>query len=181
MREKVMSSEIKYRGKILNLRIDEIETKNGKKSKREIIEHKDAVAILAINEEEEIILVRQYRIAVDDAILELPAGLIEDGESEEAAARRELREETGYTANRMEKMHTFYSSAGFSNEKIHIFFASDLKSGEMDLDEGENIVVEKFHIDQINRLIEENEDSKTVIALLLYKDKYIGNDKNGEK
>lgn len=173
--ERVISSRVIFEGKILNLRLDDVELRDGSYSKREIIEHKGAVAIVALTPEKEILMVRQYRSAIGKEILEIPAGLIEEGEDPKRTALRELEEETGYIANRIEKIHSYYSSAGFSDEVIHIYFATDLSIGRMNLDDGEFLEVEKWDIDDLDRLIEESSDAKTLIGL-----QYLSNQiKNG--
>lgn len=164
-RDVTVSTERIYEGKILNLRVDTID-QDGRKAKREIVEHKGACAIAAVTDEGDILFVRQYRIAVDDFILEIPAGLIDPGENPEETAVRELEEETGYIAGNIEKVQSCYTSPGFTDESIHIFLAWNLKEGEMNLDEGENLTVEKYPIDSIDTLIENADDSKTVMGLL---------------
>lgn len=168
--EKIKSTRSIYKGKILNLRVDTIEI-NGKNAQREIVEHTEASAILAITNEKKIVLVKQYRIAVNKELKEIPAGLIDHNETPEQAALRELEEETGYKAKNIQKITSAYTSAGFSNEKIHLFLAWNLLKGKMNLDEGEKITVEEHPIEQIDELLKECEDFKTIAAFLYLKNK----------
>lgn len=169
--EKTMKSDKLYEGKLLNLRIDTVELPDKKYSKREIIEHPGSVAILAITEDNKIILVKQYRKAVEKAILELPAGKIEINEEPGETAKRELKEETGYIANKIEYVLEFYTSPGFTNEKISIFLATDLIKGETDLDDGEFIENIEIPIDDLIKMTNKGEilDSKTIIGIGLAK------------
>ena len=132
--EKTMKSERIYDGKILNLRVDTVELPDKKYSKREIVEHPGAVAIIAVNEMNELIIIRQYRKAIDRVLLEIPAGKLELNEEPIESAKRELKEETGYIADKIEYVMEFYTSPGFSNEKIYLFLAQGLNEGEQELD-----------------------------------------------
>ncbi|WP_034429000.1 NUDIX hydrolase, partial [Caldisalinibacter kiritimatiensis] len=118
--EKTMKSEKIYEGKILNLRIDTVELPDKKYTKREIVEHPRAVAIVPITAKGEIILVKQYRKPVEKELLEIPAGKLEVGEEPKTCAIRELKEETGVTANKLTYLFEFFTSPGFSNEKMYL-------------------------------------------------------------
>ncbi|MEG1584807.1 MAG: NUDIX hydrolase, partial [Anaerovorax sp.] len=121
--EKTISSERIYEGAILNLRKDKVHVKEGRTSYREIVEHNGGVALAALTEEGKLVLVRQFRKAAEEVALEVPAGKIEQGERDhELAALRELKEETGYTAENLELLSSFYSSIGYSTEMIHLYF-----------------------------------------------------------
>lgn len=139
--EKVLHSEIIYRGKILNLRVDTVELPNGRTSKREIVEHAGAVIIVPVKQDGQLLMIRQYRSATGRTAMELPAGNIEPGEELESAALRELQEETGYEAKELVKLCSFYSTPGFSNEELHLFLASGLTLLEQNLDDEEFIEV----------------------------------------
>ncbi|TJX61439.1 NUDIX hydrolase [Soehngenia saccharolytica] len=168
--EKTMKSERIYDGKILNLRVDTVELPDKKYSKREIVEHPGAVAIIAINENKEMIMIRQYRKAIDKILLEIPAGKLELNEEPIESAKRELKEETGYTADKIEYVMEFYTSPGFSNEKIYLFLAQGLTEGEQELEVGEYIDVEKYSLDELMKMIKLGEivDSKTIIGISYY-------------
>lgn len=165
--EKTMKSDKLYEGKLINLRIDTVELPDKKYSKREIIEHPDGVAILPITDDNSIVLVRQYRKAVERVLLELPAGILELNEEPGETAIRELKEETGLTANKVEYLMEFYTSPGFTDEKIYLFVAKDLEQGEPEPDEGEFLKIEKYHIDELVKMVNRGEiiDSKTIIGI----------------
>lgn len=166
VKEFTVNSEKIYEGKIINLRVDTVELPNRKYAKREIVEHNGAVAILAI-EEDSIILVRQYRKAAEDFLFEVPAGKLEHGEDPIACASRELLEETGYIPKKLEQLCEFYSTPGFSTEKIYLFLAEDLTLNVPSPDEDEFIVVEKVNINYAYEMIKNKEiiDAKTIIAV----------------
>jgi ADP-ribose pyrophosphatase len=168
--EKTMKSERIYDGKILNLRVDTVELPDKKYSKREIVEHPGAVAIIAVNDKNEMIMIRQYRKSIDKILLEIPAGKLEINEEPIASAKRELKEETGYTADKIEYIMEFYTSPGFSNEKIYLFLAQGLAEGEQELDVGEYIDVEKYSVDELMKMIKFGEivDSKTIVGINYY-------------
>jgi ADP-ribose pyrophosphatase len=169
--EKTLSSERIYEGTIVNLRKDRVTIKNGGVSYREIVEHAGGVVILGVTEEGKIPIVRQYRKATRSVMLELPAGKLERGEDPREAALRELKEETGYTAENIRLISWFYPTVGYSEEILYVFFAENLTAGETDFDIGEAIDIEEYLPDILFELIETNEihDGKTLIALLLYK------------
>lgn len=172
--EKTMKSDKIYEGKILNLRVETVELPDKKYSKREIVEHPGGVAVIPITEGGSIILVKQYRKAVEKFLLEIPAGKLEINEEPRVTAIRELKEETGYSTDNMEYLMEFYTSPGFTNEKIYLFLATDLVEGEASPDSGEFIEIEKYDIDLLIKMIERGEitDSKTIIGINLAK-KYL--------
>lgn len=169
-KEITVKSEKIFEGKILNLRIDTVELENQKYAKREIVEHKGASAIIALTEKNEIILVRQYRKAVEDFLYELPAGIINLAEEPEECAARELREETGFEAKKITKIFEFYSSPGFSNEKVHLYMAEDLTYVSTKFDEDEFIEISTFTKEEAKKMLETNSitDSKTLLGLLYW-------------
>ncbi len=167
--EKTMKTENVYKGKILNLRIDTVELPDKKYSKREIVEHPGSVAIVPITKKKEIILVKQYRKAVESHLLEVPAGKLELNEEPIETARRELKEETGIEAGKLEYITEFFTSPGFSNEKIYLFLAMDLLEGLSELDDGEYIEETKIEIDKLVDMIKKGQilDSKTIIGVYM--------------
>jgi len=167
--EKTMKTENVYKGKMLNLRIDTVELPDKKYSKREIVEHPGSVAIVPITEDNEIILVRQYRKAVESNLLEIPAGKLEVNEEPKETAIRELKEETGIKAKKLEYITEFYTSPGFSNEKMYLFLAMDLSMDVLEPADDEYIEITKVKIDKLANMIKKGEilDSKTMIGIYM--------------
>lgn len=168
--EITLNSEKIFEGKILKLRIDTVELPNKKYKKREIIEHNGAVAILAVTDKNEIILVKQFRKAAEDFLLELPAGKIENNEKSIDCAKRELKEETGFEAKNFEKICYFYTSPGFCTEKIYLYKATDLMETGAEPDEDEFIELLFVNLDEAKEMIKSGKiiDSKTIIGILSY-------------
>jgi len=137
--EKTLRSEYKYRGKVVTLRVDQVLLPNGREGSREVIEHSGAVAVVPLTGDGRILLVRQYRKAVERELIEIPAGRLDPGEDPRDCASRELREETGFDAGRLEHIITFCTTPGFSDEMIHLFIARDLYPSALDCDEDEFI------------------------------------------
>lgn len=166
MYKKINEKEI-YNGKILKLKIENFKFE-GKIIKREIVQHKDAVAILPIDDLGFVYLVKQYRFPVQKEFLEIPAGLVEENEDYEKAALRELQEEVGFFSKNLQKIFEGYNSVGFCNEKTIIYIAKDLVSSKLPEDEDENLTVVKIHIDKLKQMYLNNEinDFKTAIAIL---------------
>ena len=168
MKEIITNSTTIYEGKIMTLTVKDV-LANGIPAKREIVEKGGAVAIVPIKEDGKIVMARQYRTAVQEELLEVPAGLVDPGEEPLESAKRELKEETGYTAAKWTHLTEFYPSAGFTNEYIHIYLAEDLTPGETDFDETEVIEVEEYTFDELLAMIETGEvhDGKTVAGISL--------------
>lgn len=173
--ETATKKEYVYRGKIINVRRDEVVFPNGKESTREIVEHRGAVAVAAVDEEGCIYLVRQFRYAFGEELLEIPAGKLEEGEETAhlEAAIRELREETGLTAQQVDYLGVIYPSVGMLTERIHIYLARGLTQGEMDLDEDEFLNVERIPVRELEAMVRRGEirDAKTISTLFLIQGK----------
>jgi ADP-ribose pyrophosphatase len=167
--ESTISSRVIYSGKILNLRLDEVKLPNGKTSTREIVDHPGAVAIVALNEKNEVLMVRQYRKPVEEALLEIPAGKIEKEEQSDVCAQRELMEETGFFARNLRHITDFYTSPGFSSERMHLYLARDLEKKARQADDDEYIQLEAVPLEEAIRKIYDGEikDAKTISGLLL--------------
>ena len=167
--ERTIKSEKVYSGKILSVKLSTVELPDQKYSKREIVLHDNAVAVVAIHDDK-ILLVKQYRISVDKLIYEVPAGMIEHDENPKDAALRELEEETGYRAKNIEYLTEFYSTPGFCTEKLSIFYAKDLEFVGQNLDEGENLEVVEMPLEEAMSMIESGEimDGKTISSILFY-------------
>lgn len=169
-REKTIKTEKIFNGKVLNLRVDKVLLENGNKSIREIVEHGGAVAILAINEKGKIFLVKQFRKPFEKELLELPAGKLEPKETPEECAVRELEEEIGYRAKKIEKLNSIYTSPGFTNEEVHIFLASDLEKTKTHRDEDEFMDVIEISLEEIKKMIDNGKihDAKTIVGILTF-------------
>ncbi len=170
--EKTMKSDKLYEGKIVNLRIDTVELPDKKYSKREIVEHPGGVAVIPVTEHNSMILVKQYRKAVERFLYELPAGKLELNEEPRETAVRELKEETGYVANKLTYLYEFYTSPGYCNEKMYLFLGEDLVEGTAEPDSGEFIVCEELKIEDLLKMIDRGEimDAKTIIGIYLARD-----------
>jgi ADP-ribose pyrophosphatase len=158
-----------YSGRVLSLDVDEIEEPGGIRVTREVVRHSGSAVILALDEQDRLVLVRQYRYPADDAIWEIPAGRVDAGETPEAAARRELEEEVGARATRLERMWSFYASPGFCDEVMHLFRATGLTLAAARPESDENIEARWVSLPEARAMAERGEvrDAKTMIALLL--------------
>lgn len=167
--EKTITSQTIYQGKVIDLHLDEVELPDGQRSTREIVKHSGAAAIVALTAEGKVLFVRQYRKACQDELWELPAGKLDPDETPEIAAIRELAEETGYRAENLRQLLSFYSSPGFSTEKVHLFLAEELRPIQQDLDEDEFLSVHQFSWEEIRKMLKAGQliDAKTITGLLL--------------
>lgn len=169
-KESKTSGEIVFSGNILKLHRDEVEFPDKQKSVREVVEHSGGVSVIAENDEGKVILIRQYRYPVDEVIYEIPAGKLEEDEEVAECALRELREETGYQAEKIEEIFRFYPTPGYSTETIYIFKAENLEYVGRELDEGEYIEVVPTSREELKELYKKGaiKDSKTLIAVMHY-------------
>ncbi len=169
-KEETVSSETIYNGKILNIRKDKVLLPDNRNAMREIVEHSGGVAVIPIISNHEILIVRQYRIAVDEILWELPAGKLEPGEDPRVCAGRELEEETGYRAGKIKKLFSFYTSPGYSDEILHLYIARDLSFTGQKMDQDEFIEVEKVKKENMMQMIYKGQikDSKSIIGLLYF-------------
>lgn len=168
LEERILTSKSIFTGKIVHLLELKVELPNGKTTTREVVRHPGAVAILAEKADGRIICVEQYRTAPDEVLLEVPAGKLEVGESPESCAVRELEEETGYRANSIVRVGEFFTSPGFADEKIHLYYATKLEQGSMQLDEDEFVHTCLLSHEEVARAVELGSvrDAKTWIAFL---------------
>ena len=167
--EQVTSTKQIYDGRVLNLRVDTIKMADGTVSERAIIEHGESVCVVAIDENDLVVLVRQYRLAAGQPLLEIPAGSMEPGESPLEAAKRELREETGRVAEKWENLGGYYAAPGYTSEFLHLFLAKELADGPDDQDEDEDVEVETHALNSIPMMIANGtiRDAKSIAGLLL--------------
>lgn len=166
--EKTVKTDRVYEGRVINFRVDTVELPNGNTSTRELVEHPGGVGIVAVDDGGNVMMVRQYRKPYEKIILEIPAGKMEKGEEPELCGRRELEEETGYAAGSFEFLGECYPSVGYTNEIIRLFLARNLKKTHMHPDEDEFLKVERIPIEDLYKMIMNNEiaDAKTVIGIL---------------
>ena len=159
-------SKIIFSGRFLKIREDTVDFPNGKQLKHEILEHPEVVAVLALKNDK-LLLEKQFRAAIKKELWEIPAGGMEPGENPLAAAQRELQEETGYTADVWKYLTSFYTSPGFTNEIIHLFWADDLKAGTSHPEEDEMIEVHFLELSVVMEMISRGEiqDGKTMLSL----------------
>ncbi|AST92332.1 ADP-ribose pyrophosphatase [Sutcliffiella cohnii] len=169
LKEKTVKSEKLFNGRVIDLYLEEVELPNGKTSTREIIKHPGAVAVVAITDKGKIVMVRQYRKAMDRILVEIPAGKLENGEKPEVTAIRELQEETGYTCDGVTPLISFYTSPGFADELVHLFVANGLKKDNQkhSLDEDEFVDLVEVTLNEALQMMESKEiyDAKTAYAI----------------
>ncbi len=164
--EKTVSSETVYNGHIINVHVDTVAMPDGKTAFRDIVDHPGGVGILAFTDDNKIILVKQFRKPIEKAIYEIPAGKIDRGEEPLKCGIRELEEETGFKAKEFVPLGYMYPSPGFTNEVTYAFMARGLYKGTLNPDEDEYLDIEAFEIDEVKKMIMNNEinDAKTVFA-----------------
>jgi ADP-ribose pyrophosphatase len=163
-RERLLDSKHVYRGRAIHIRVDSVVKPNDIKTTREVVEHVDCVVILPIDSSGNILLVRQYRHAVDKELLELPAGSIDPGETPEEAATRELREETGYKPGKLEKLGGFYAAPGYCTEYLHFFRASQLERSPLTAEDTDEIDLVPISAGEVPGFIASGQicDAKTI-------------------
>ncbi len=166
--EKTVQSEEKFQGRILRLRVDTVELPNGSQSTREIIEHPGGVGVVAVDADDMIYLVRQFRKPYDQVITEIPAGKLDAGEDPRECGIRELSEETGLTAGQFISLGEIYPSPGYAAESLYLYLALDLSSGTAHLDADEFLEVEKLPLSKAAEMAMSGElkDAKTVVGIL---------------
>jgi len=167
--EKTIDEKNIYRGNIINVDMLTVTLPNGKTATRDIVRHPGGAAVIPINENGEIYMVRQFRKPLDAVSLEIPAGKLDKGEEPAVCAGRELKEETGLTAEKLTYLISVHSTPGFSDEVLHLFAATGLKEGDSCADEDEFITTEKYHVDELLRMVMEGKitDAKSIIGIFL--------------
>ncbi len=168
--EKTLSSQIIYDGHAVKLRVDTVRMPSGRETRREIVEHSDCVAIVAIDANDNVLLVKQFRKPVEKELLEIPAGGIDPGEDPVTAVRREMQEETGYLPQKVERLGGFYSAPGYCSEYLYLYLATDLTPSQLYAEDTESIKLVRVPISQIPSLITSGSicDAKSIAGLLTY-------------
>lgn len=157
-----------WRGRAIDFRVDTVRLPNGKAATREFIDHPGAVGVIPFVDKNTVVMVRQYRHPVGEVTLEMPAGKLDEGESPLTCVKRELREETGYTARKISKLVDYWPTPAFANEVLHLYVAEGLKAGKMQTDEDEFLSCVTVPFDEALAMALDGRirDSKTIICLL---------------
>ncbi|RXJ03830.1 NUDIX hydrolase [Anaerobacillus alkaliphilus] len=165
--EKTLATKSIFQGKVIELVVKDVELPDGNTSKREIVHHPGAVAIIALTKDKKLLVIEQFRKPLEKTIIEIPAGKLEKGEDPLECARRELEEETGFRAISINFITSFYTSPGFADELIHIYFTDEIEIGEVNPDEDEFLSVLEVSLSEAEQLIEEQKihDAKTIYAI----------------
>lgn len=172
MSYEVLESKLTHQGKLVNVTVDKLRMPNGTEAYREtVIRGKSAAAVLPVDADGRIYFVRQYRHAFGEMLLEIPAGVINEGETPEVCAVRELEEETGKKAGKLEHLCEMYPTVGFCSEKINLYFATELTEGVQKLDPDEFVEIETYTLEEAIEMICKGEikDGKTLAALFAWK------------
>ncbi len=170
MAEKTLSSQLIYDGRAVKLRVDTVRMPSGRETRREIVEHSDCVAIVAIDANDNVLLVNQFRKPVEKELLEIPAGGIDPGEDPVTTVRREMQEETGCLPRKVERLGGFYSAPGYCTEYLHLYLATDLTPSQLYAEDTESIKLVRVPISQIPSLIASGSicDAKSIAGLLTF-------------
>jgi ADP-ribose pyrophosphatase len=175
-RARVLTRRRVYDGKVLALDVDDVEEPSGVRALREVVRHRGSVAALPVHEDGRIVLVRQYRYAVDQRVWELPAGRLDPGETAAEGAKRELEEEVGLRAQVWEPLSVFFTTPGFCDETMHLFRAAELTSVPPRPEADERIEAGTFTLEEARAMIRRGEirEGKTLVALLLESERQEG-------
>ncbi|MFC1938954.1 NUDIX hydrolase [Chloroflexota bacterium] len=168
--EETLSSRLVYQGRVVRLRVEAVRLPGGRETTREIVEHDDCVAVVALDVDGKVLLVKQFRKATGKELLEIPAGGIDTGESPEDAVGREMREETGYLPRKVERLGGFYSTPGYSTEYLHLYLATNLIPSQLFAEDTEGISLVRVAPEEIPELITSGSicDAKSIAGLLSY-------------
>ena len=168
--EETLSSQLIYDGRAVKLRVDSVRLDNGRQTTREIVEHSDCIAVVVIDKNDNVLLVKQFRKPVEKELLEIPAGGIDTGEDPEEAVSRELREEIGYMPRKVQRLGGFYSAPGYCSEYIYLYLATDLVPSQLIAEDTEEINIVRIPLKEIPDLIATGRicDAKSIAGLLAY-------------
>lgn len=171
MNHKVDKQKMIFRGRVFDIRVDDITYDSGNKGIREVILHNGGAVVLPVKDDGKIVMVKQYRYPFDKFLLELPAGKLEIDEDPQVCATRELTEETGYTSEKVTKLGSIYTTPGFCNEELHIYLAENLTAGEHNREEGEfGMEVFEYSLEEVKAMILDGriKDSKTIAGVAYF-------------
>jgi len=168
--EKELSTRHIYHGRAVNVHVNTVEKPDGNKTTREVVEHSDCVAVVVLDDQNNVLLERQFRYPVGKYLLEIPAGGIDPGEEPVDCVRRELQEEIGYLPGKIERLGGFYSIPGYGTEYLHCYLATDLVPSRLVAEDTDEIEVVKVPLNKISQLIASGEicDAKSIAALLTF-------------
>ena len=174
MKHSIISRKNVFNSHAFNVQELYVSLPDGRKRNYDLVDHRDSVTIIPVDETGTIWLVEQFRMGSESSLIELPAGVIEGNEKPFACAKREVREEIGMTAGKLVQIGSIYLAPGYSNELNHIFLAKDLKPDSLQQDEDEFLSIKKYTREELTELIREGDlrDSKSLAALYLYEQKY---------
>ncbi|MCH8185318.1 MAG: NUDIX hydrolase [Chloroflexi bacterium] len=167
--EQMISSERVFDGRIVRVRADAVLLPNGRNATREVVEHRPSVVVVPVDADGNAVLVRQYRYPAEQVLLEAPAGVVEESETPDDCAMRELQEEIGFSSRDLRALGGFWMSPGYCTEFMYAYLAKDLVPSRLEADADESIEVERVSISRVSRLIRlgEIQDAKTIAALLM--------------
>ena len=168
--EKTIASRVVYDGRAIKVRVDTVETASGRQTTRDIVEHADCIAVVAVDADDNILLVKQFRKPIEKELLEIPAGGIDAGEDPVTAVQREMREETGFFPQKVERLGGFYSAPGYASEYLYLYLASDLIPSQLFAEDTEGIEVVRVPVTEIRELVIQGkiQDAKSVAGLLAF-------------
>jgi ADP-ribose pyrophosphatase len=165
-----ISGKVIFDGRAVKLRVDTIREPDGRETTREIVEHADCIAVVAIDENNNILLVNQFREAVQKELLEIPAGGIDPGEDVETAVKREMQEETGYLPRKLVKLGSFYSAPGYTTENLYLYLVTDLVPSRLVAEDTDSIRLVRVLVSEITRILTSGKicDAKSIAGLYMY-------------
>ncbi|NIM05934.1 MAG: NUDIX domain-containing protein [Armatimonadetes bacterium] len=182
--ERIIASNEVFSGRLLRVRVEEVALPDGERAQREVVYHPGAIAVVPLLESGDVVMVRQFRLPTGKALLEIPAGVLEEGEAPEECVERELSEEIGMRPGRLDRLCSIYLAPGYSSEVIHLFLAGDLQPAWAPKDEDERLERVEVSVSEALRMIERGEiqDAKTIVGLLLATGRWakmLGNEDKG--
>jgi ADP-ribose pyrophosphatase len=165
-----VSSKVIFDGRAVKLRVDTIHMPDGRETTREIVEHADCIAVVAIDDKNNILLVNQFRDAVQKELLEIPAGGIDPGEDVETAVKREMQEETGYLPKKLVKLGSFYSAPGYATENLYLYLVTDLIPSRLVAEDTDSISLVRVPVSEITGVLTSGKicDAKSIAGLYMY-------------